>query len=106
MSNISEMKAAWGPYIAPCRSSPAVTASVMTVADPESTRAKNTKAHRAMPTEPIRVTGRRPSRSESAPQAGMATKCTAEPIRTAFSAVDLASPRWTVTYTSRKEVST
>ncbi len=74
-----------------------MTATVMTAKDFESTSAKNPNAHRAMPTEPIRVTGRRPIRSESAPQAGMVTKWTAEPISTAFSAVLLGSPKCTVT---------
>ncbi|ARX88061.1 hypothetical protein SMD44_07548 [Streptomyces alboflavus] len=97
MSNISEMNAACGPYMAPWNSSPTVTAAVITVNDSESTRPKNAKAHRAMPTDPMSVTGRRPIRSESAPQAGMVTKCTAEPIRTAFRAVLLGRSRCLVT---------
>lgn len=69
----------------------------MTTNDSESTSAKNANAHTAMPAEPISVTGRRPIRSDSAPQAGMVTKWTAEPINTAFRAVLLGRPRWAVT---------
>jgi hypothetical protein len=50
-----------------------------------SSNAKNTKPHTAIPQAPNRYTTRRPTRSDSAPHRGIVTKCTAEPISTAFS---------------------
>jgi hypothetical protein len=52
---------------------------------------KNRNAHTPMPIAPNRYTARRPTRSDSAPHNGIAIRCTAEPISTAFSPSDLGS---------------
>lgn len=67
---------------------------------------KNGNIHRPTPAAPSRYTGLRPTRSESAPQAGMTAKCTADAMSTAFSAVCLETPADVVAYTRMKAVMT
>ena len=91
VANISEKKAACGAYIAPCSTSPTVTASSRLPKLPVSMSAKNGNIQAPTPIAPMRYTGLRPIRSDSAPQAGITAKCTAEAMSTALSAVCLLS---------------
>ncbi len=78
MLNSSEEKAACGPYMAPCRTSPTVTVRVTDQKVPASTSGKKADTHSPAPAAPSAVTGLRPIRSDGAPRAGMVTRCTAE----------------------------
>ena len=97
MPNSSERNAACGPYMAPCSTSPTTTASAASAKFFVSSSAMNTNAHTPTPTAPIRYTGRRPMRSDSAPHIGIAAMCTAAPISTAPSANELDSLSCAVT---------
>ncbi len=76
------MKAAIGPYIAAWNSNPTVIARMAAPAERVSTSGKYAKPHTPTPTAPNRYTGRRPTRSESAANPGIATSCTTEATRT------------------------
>lgn len=69
-----------------------MTARIRLPKPPVSMREKKGNIHSPTPTAPIRYTGRRPIRSDSAPHAGITAKCTAEAISTEFSAVCLETP--------------
>ncbi len=85
---------------------PTVTASSRAPKPPVSMSAKKGNIHSPTPTAPIRYTGRRPSRSDRAPQAGITAKCTAEAMSTALRAVCLDTPAEVVAYTRMNAVIT
>src|SRR4051812_45445624 len=76
------MKAACGPYIAACVTRATTTANTMTAVEPVASSEKNANAQVAA-TAPTAYTGRRPNRSDSAPNNGMSTGWHADPARTA-----------------------
>jgi hypothetical protein len=53
VANISEKNAAWGAYIAPCSTSPTVTARIRLPKPPVSISEKNGNIHSPTPTAPI-----------------------------------------------------
>ena len=57
---------------------------------------KNTNAHSAALTAPAAYTGRRPTRSDSAPNSGMSASWNAEPMSTALRPTPRGSPRFVV----------
>ena len=96
MLNSSEKNAACGPYIAEWTTSPTVIAAHKPAVVRVSTSQKNGNAKSASAAAPARYTGRRPTRSESAPKSGIATSCTAEPTSTACNTSLFVAPSFVV----------
>jgi hypothetical protein len=83
------------PIIAPWQTALATTtASSTSGVSRVSSNRKNGHAHSAIATAPKTYTGRRPTRSDSAPDAGIASASTAIPTTTAVSATPPGIPIW------------
>src|ERR671914_2019819 len=91
--NISEKSAACGPYIMLRKSCPRMSATVISTILRVSTSQNRGKDHSPNSTAPVRYTGRRPTRSESADQAGSMKIWAKLEIKTAVNIALLDKPR-------------